>query len=290
MSYEDIETSDYAGTPVELYLFRYGDGENSFFAYTNAETRLTITIPAEVLGPGAPERDVEFMPIPISRENYKASGKMENANMALTIPINTELARIFLDYPPTQQVYLVIYSGHLNDPTKDYPAVWSGRVLSTQREGYQAKLTCESAIASMRRPGLRRNWQYNCPYVLFGEGCHADQDRAAHKATVAAVNGNTIVLQAWLQPGDNHQSYTGGMIRWQTDHGKEYRTIQRVDPDGTIRFIGPVRHLEAGMEIDVIWGCNHQQSDCRNLHQNILNYGGQLWIPLKNPVKAQPYW
>jgi hypothetical protein len=39
----------------------------------------------------------------------------------------------------------------------------------------------------------------------------------------------------------------------------------------------------------VVLGCNHQAyaeegGDCQPLHDNIVNYGGDRWIPLKNPI------
>jgi hypothetical protein len=41
--------------------------------------------------------------------------------------------------------------------------------------------------------------------------------------------------------------------------------------------------------VSVVLGCNHiayaeDGGDCQPLHDNIVNYGGDRWIPLKNPI------
>ena len=52
---------------------------------------------------------------------------------------------------------------------------------------------------------------------------------------------------------------------------------------------GLPQDLAVNDSVEVVVGCNHKayaedDGDCQPLHDNILNYGGDRWIPLKNPI------
>lgn len=276
MSFDQIERDPQRGRPVELYKFVYGDGSGSFYAYTNADREIT-------------HDGVTFKPIPISRENYRSSGKTEAANMTIKCPLKADLANLFLDYPPTQPVTVTVWQGHLGDTQQEFLVVWLGRILSTAREGDEAVLSCSSTIISLKRPGLRRNYQYSCPHVLFGDQCKASRPAASTTATVIAITPQGLTLSPGWQGEWPLERFAGGMIRWTGNIGTEYRTILRVEPSGLLRFIGPLRSLEAGSQLTIMRGCNHLMDGC-NTHNNINNFGGQPWIPLKNPAKHHNFW
>lgn len=280
MSFEPIEKSDDLGSPYELYEFRYGDTDEAVYRYTNLDRDLVAD-------------GVTWFARPIRREAYKSSGKTEKTNLSIRLPITTDLAKLFTDFPPTQVVRVIIRAGHVSDPENNRIVVWVGRVLSVAKEENEAVLTCDSTIVSMKRPGLRRNYQYACPYVLYGQGvaaCNASMAAATKPAVVAAITGGVVILQGGWQGGIPFVKFSGGMLRWRGATGWEFRTIRTVSDSGDITYIGPVRGLEVGQAIEVILGCNHTMTDCRDLHGNIQNYGGQPWIPTKNPVRYHPYW
>jgi len=57
----------------------------------------------------------------------------------------------------------------------------------------------------------------------------------------------------------------------------------------TIHLTGPTPELPVGGPFEISLGCNHQVSDCEFLHLNILNYGGQPFIPLKSPIATADF-
>lgn len=275
MSFESHEQSEDLGAPYELYEFVYGDTGESVYRYTNFD------------------RDIDKMgqkwfARPISREAYKTSGKTDKSSLTIRLPVDTDLAALFTDYPPTQVVRVTIRAGHVDDPQNELLVIWVGRILSTAKEGNQAVLTCDNTIISMKRPGLRRNWQYACPYLVYGIQCGAVQTPLT--ATVDQVTTSGIVLMAGWHGEYPPEKFKGGMLRWRGPHGWEYRTIRDATAEGALAFIGPIRNIEPGMSISVILGCNQTKEDCANVHNNINNFGGDPWIPLKNPVKQHPYW
>lgn len=275
------------GAPSMTFIERVtglSDGASGYYAYTNADR----PVDAEIPGIGTV---VTFMPIPIDRESYSSNGKSEPTNMTIKMPKNTDLANLFKPYPPPQPVGVVIMGRHHTDTGNETVVFWTGKVLACDRAGREASLNCDSNIVSMKRLGLRRNWQYGCPLVLYGSLCKASKDNASVVATVVSFDGGDgLVLTANWFGGHAPADFSGGMLSWVSKLGREYRTIGNVTTDGAITYLGPLRDIKPGTEMTVTLGCNHQKSDCVRLHSNILNYGGQPWIPVKNPVKIHPYW
>lgn len=270
MTFEPFEKSRRLGQPVTLYLFRYGSATSAFYAYTDIDRPITVN-------------GVTYEPIPIQRGSIKASGTLDKTLLELRTPHDVELAELFRIYPPAQPVTLFIYQGHLEDSDQDFKAVWSGRVVGCARELSEAKFQCEPVSTSMRRPALRRHYQYGCPHALYDNQCRADKEAATRTFAVSGVTSTTVTfLSGWAGPYEP-EKYIGGMLEWDSASGPEARTILRV-ADNTLTLSGYTRGITAGMNVKLVLGCNHQMGDCRDLHDNILNFGGQPFIPTKNPI------
>lgn len=277
MTFDLIERSQESGVPVELYEFKYGPNSSNYYLYTNADSNVS-------------NGGRTYTAIPIKRERYSSSGAMDKSALKIRMPVETDISDIFREYPPTQPVTLVIKQGHFSDTDEQFLAVWSGRVLSVAKEGRENVLTCESTIISLKRPGLRRNFQYACPYVLYSSACGSNKDAKTIDTSVASIDGGKIVLATGWHGPYAPRHFSGGMLEWTTSNGKEVRTILKVDEStNSITVIGPFRDLGVGDPVKAILGCNHLVEGC-NVHGNILNYGGQPWIPLKNPAKHHPFW
>lgn len=288
MTFDARESSRQLGSPVTLYLFRYGVDANAYHAFTDAHAAITYD-------------NVTYNPEPIQHGAITSSGSLDRSALEIKVPKTNPLGSLFLVYPPAQVVTLILYKGHLEDSPPDFRAVWNGRVINCAREGSEMTLTCDPVAASMRRSGLRRNYQHSCPHVLYQQGdfkCNADQAAATITRTVAAVDDNVVTLSAGWDSVHPASKYIGGMISWDNEGATEYRTILRITGGVDLVTNGFVRGLAASDSVDVILGCNHSahltEGDCLNLHvtagsgspptSNIHNFGGQPWRPKKNPM------
>ena len=250
-------------------------GRSQVYAYTDAERPFTY-------------RGVVYQPIPIKLGEINSTGKLDKSLLEVRIPRTAEITDEFRIYPPSQPITLIIKQGQRTDPDGEFLAVWTGRVLASAREGNESVLSCEPLSSSMRRPGLRRNYQIGCPYVLYGDGCRANKAAATRSTTVSAINNSTqaITLPGGWEGSFSPGKFIGGMVEWITEDGtKEIRKILRRSGN-VLTLSGYLRGLDVGYPVDVILGCNHQTSDCENLHDNIRNYGGFPTIPLTNPLGA----
>lgn len=274
MTFEQREESIESGIPIELYKFVTGPGPNDVIGYTDAEHDI--------------ERGgVIYKSIPIDRDAIKVTGTLDKAALEISMPKDTEIAELFRIFPPSYVIAIIIYQGHHNDLDGEFLVSWTGHLMNCKFEGIQVRLTCSSLVGSLQRPGLRRNYQYACPHVLYGPSCRAPKvPRALH--LISKVNGNTLLVSHASPLGAADEKFITGTIEWFTDDGrKEIRNIvgvQRVGLDLRLTIGGSVASAIVASEMSMYLGCDHKMETCSGVFNNILNYGGQPWIPLKNPV------
>jgi hypothetical protein len=283
MTFETVEESRASGTPAELFFFRYGSAANAFYAYTDHDQ--TITFDGD-----------QYAPIPIYRDDVSSKGTLDKATVNVKVPITSGISELFKTYPPSQVVTIVIRQGHVIGGADEYPVMWTGRVLSCKRDGPEATLTCEPVATSMKRSGLRRNYQLTCPHVLYGPQCNANKVTATINRPIISLTSTSITLADGFSGGISPLKYIGGTVEWEGVNGRQYRTILRVTDLKTLALSGPTTGLVAGNNVDVILGCNRQMGvgpqpdgDCQPLHNNIQNFGGQAWIPTDNPIDTNPF-
>lgn len=271
-------TSRLLGQPTELFRFVYGPLPQDVALYTDSDK------PVVYLGE-------TYSPVSISRSSTSNSGTLDKTAIEVMMPHLLKLPQLFRIYPPSGFISLTILQGQARDPDAQFVAVWVGRVISISVEGIEAKLSAEPITTSFRRAGLRRNYQYMCPHVLYGPQCKASKSAATTSATVLAVSGRTVVLSGAV-PGQS--LYAGGMIEWASSGGAaESRTIVSVSSSGgntSLLLTGLVPGLTAGKPVSLVLGCQHTLTACIAQHNNAPNFGGHPWIPLKNPIgNVSPY-
>lgn len=276
MSYGTYEASRTLGAPIHFYefacdvqMFRYTDHEVAVVYFGNT-----------------------FNPLPIDRGKLVETGTMDKKQFSITVPHDCEIANLYLAYPPSDVTTIKIWAGHLGDPDNEFKVVYTGRVLSCSRKKTSATLTCEPVTTSMKRNGLRRRYQYGCPFVLYSAQCGASRAANTVTSVVSDVSGGRITLPGAWTPRPKAK-YLDGIVQWtKADGSTEIRTIKRVESGGNVLLLSYLpTGLAPGMTVQVSLGCNHKagiasqaDGDCGPLFSNIQNFGGQLWIPFKNPI------
>lgn len=292
MSVDYLENSRYQGKPITFYLvegtadspeetligpFGFCDGEEDFeFPW----------ITRKIDGEDVP---VRFRAWPINSGTLSQDGTLDKSNLSINMALGTPLDDMFLAYPPSQVVNMTVFQGHVGDELiqSNYPALWMGRILSGSWKENEMVLDCQPVSSSVKRPGLRRNYQVGCPHVLYGSQCRASRAAATIVKTVGSISRNRISLTQTV--GTDFGLYLGGLAEWinQSNGTKEIRTISSITGDGvTVTIRGIMRGLAVGGSISLVRGCNRLMSGC-NSHGNILNYGGQPFIPLENPLSTK---
>lgn len=279
MTFSLRESSRSKGRPLSLYFFRYGDTPEAYIGYTDAAYDVTLDFDEEI-GPAT------FKSAPIRRSNISVSGSLDKAALQIKTPQNSELADLFILHPPSQVVTLTIWDGHVGDD--DFAVVWSGRVISHASEVNEAVYNCEPVSTSLKRAGLTRNYQIPCPLVLYSQGwgkCNASEEAATRLTHAISVDGPLVALPDNWAPADLKPSFATGFATWrQLDGRTERRTIIRLrDGNNTMVLSGLASGLAPALALYVTLGCPHTTAACKDLHNNIQNYGGQFLIPTENP-------
>lgn len=273
MAYETYEMSRIEGQPATLYLFQWGTSATTFFAYTDAD------VPIEHEG-------VTYVPTVIGRAGIEASGSLDRKALEIDIEPQALIVEMYADNPPSVKVGLTIFQGHVTDTEVDYRVIWSGSVKNLNREPPYAKIIGEPLDTMMSRPGLRRYWMYGCPFVLYDSGtCRANKLTHRRILTPTLIGGNFIRFASGWSGAIDREKYIGGYVEWtDVDGNMQRRTMIDFGTTDDEVIIGNTRRLLSGQEVTLYAGCGRTTDDCRNLHSNIVNYGGQDKIPLENPV------
>lgn len=271
MSFAFFELSRFKGRPLNLYYFKVGDGPSDYIAFSDGERPITVG-------------GVVYAPKPVKRGRIASSGSLDKTQLAISVSKNNPLFEIYRVYPPSYVVTLVIRQGHYGDPDNQFLVIWSGRIVDFEAMGNEVSFKCEPAGTSVKTPGLRRNMQRGCMHALYGPQCKAVPKPKTAEA--AAVLPGYVTLPAGWNGAIPAAKFLGGTIQWTPAGSPRYlRTILDVSSDGnTLRVAGNTQGLAVGDEVTMLAGCNHWMTDCEDLHDNILNYGGCDWIPVENPV------
>lgn len=275
MSFSGMEASARSGRPVEAYVFTVGGGRN--IAYTNS------TVGMIVPHDGAA---IFCEPIPINRGSIRSTGSTDSAELEITVPEDASILSEFESYPPSVVVQASVYRQQRGDTSGEWKRLWMGRVTGIGVKNGQGVVGCESIAGVVVRPGLRRNFQYTCPHVLYGPACKAP--RIPVNVTVASTDAAGTLFfsgENAFAPYEKDDFY-GGVVEWTAAGEQQIRGIVRLDiVDGNIRVVLSGRSaVPVGAVLSFYRGCAHNTDDCRVKFNNILNYGGQPWIPTKNPI------
>lgn len=257
------------GRPFFLYTFRFGSRPEDEIRYTN----LVSTYDHD-------EKD--YLSRAVEHSNITLTGNTDKTALTIRLPESDSLGALLENEPPSDIMVVTIRQVHVGDD--DVKVAWSGRLVGHAFDKAHLVLTCEPLHASLRRNGLTRDYQYPCPLVLYGPQCRADKEAATIVRPVLAVNGPLVTLASDWEESGRKNKYVGGVAEWTDPSGRRSRRaiIRRNDDELTLS--GLATGLAVDDELTLVLGCDHTMDDCRNLHANILNFGGQPEIPLVNPV------
>lgn len=263
MTYSAVETSLRDGNPVELYKFTLGITD---FLYNDSDTDVTYN-------------SETYKALTIFRTVIDQNDEINRSGLKITVPRDNDLADVFRVYAPAEVVSVSVFRGHLSDG--NFVNIWSGRVISCDWSGAKANLECESVFSSLKRPGLRRNYQAQCPHVLYGVACGLNQLSHQTTDTVSVISGNTVSVPAVSGFADDY--FKGGFLQFYTQAGLgQVRFITEHTSD-VLTLVAPITELSVGDSVNVFPGCKHTLDDCTNKFNNLVNYGGFPYVPTVNP-------
>jgi uncharacterized phage protein (TIGR02218 family) len=171
----------------------------------------------------------------------------------------------------------IIYRGH----DGDYVTYWKGYVYTVGFNSKTAVIILSPKSNSLKRSGLMRKFSRRCNYPLYSTRC--TQLKSNYKVTgvVSSVTGREVVASVLGTKTDDW--FLGGIF----ESGVYSRMINYHNQgEQKIKLAHSVPDLSAGDSFDVYAGCNHSATICDSKFSNSINYGGQEFIPDKNPFSG----
>lgn len=262
MTYDARETGMQSGEPIELYQFIFGE---NIYRYTSSKEQVTYS--GEV-----------WLPAPLKRSSIDFTSEKGRNNIKIETSRTFPVADLFRLIPPSDVVMVTIYRKHRGDI--ETVIIWSGRMLNVEFAGSSATLQCEPVSTSLRRTGLRRLYQRQCPHVLYGSACRANKSAFTVPVTLSAANGNTLNSPTFGLYASGY--FAGGYIDFNSNGVVDRRFItEHTGSQIKINLIMP--ELAVGSVITAYAGCDHTTPTCQGKFNNLNNYGGMPDIPRKNP-------
>lgn len=271
MTHAATEVSEYSGSPIELFLFQRG--LSTFWGYTS--TTETKNVAGQV-----------YIAVSMSRSNFEASQDYRRNNLKIKMPLTAEFVQQYISSPPTDKIDITVYQYHEDDPDQEVVIVWTGRVINLKFGEKDVEVLCESIETVFDRNTLRRQYSRGCTFQLYDpDSCKVDPDNFVLETTLSAVDGIILTSSDFGTYDDGY--FAGGYLVLQVGSILNKRFIlTHVGNDITINLSLP--GLAAGVDVSVYPGCAHTTQVCADKFNNILNYGGQPFIPLKNPMNGTP--
>ncbi len=273
MGFSTYEESSYLGEPVTLLKFTHG---STVMGYTDATKTVVYA-------------SRSYSPLPLDHDALNATGTMDKTTLRIRVPSDSAIAELFRVYPPSSVVGVTIYHGHANDPSNEFKAVFVGRVLAGNRaDDSITTLVCEPISRSFMRPGLRRRYQRLCPHALYNSLCGVNKATFTKTGTVDAIltpELRFMIASGWsgaLAPS----IFINGIFSITVSGETIIRPITSVDAANIITVGGKLPNVTIGSTVQLIPGCDHTMETCKNVFNNVLNFGGQPWIPTTNPLAA----
>lgn len=263
MTYAAQEESRENGQPTELYQLVLG-GET--FNYTSSVDDQTI------LG-------VPYTAVPVRRSSILIGAEPRQDVLTLTLPTNIAPMDRYVSIVPGQKATLTIRRLHRTDGgSPQVVVIFKGtvRAVGYSNNGTTADLTVLPLTAGLAQQIPRFTYQGLCNHVLYDTRCKIDEASYKIDGAVTVVSGNTLTI-----PGLNAQAdgyYAGGFAQ---DGSLDFRMIL-THTGNDITLLLPFQQTVISKTLSVFAGCDHTIATCKTKFNNVVNYGGYAFVPLRN--------
>lgn len=209
----------------------------------------------------------------LSRGSTKLMGSVKKSDLEITVPRDHEMIELFIVGRPAQIATVTLFKGYMPSPTPQM--FWKGRIVGTSiKNNGTGVLSCESVFTSLARPGLRAMYQITCRAGLYQFGCNLERNDWRVTREITDVNGVTLTVDGLSGTYPNGY-FTGGYVV----DGQNYAMI--TGHSGNTVIVD--RAIIGTGDAHFFPGCDHTRETCNDKFNNILNYRGFPWIPVRTP-------
>jgi len=254
--------------PVECYKFTGPFGE---FLYTDYIDTVTVN-------------DETYEPRAISRSSIDISTLIDSpVTTDIRLPGTDQLSILYAYTNSPQMLNIEIIQVHHGDNWAiDFKRIWIGYGINynTDSEGMTTIQTGSLLQAELTGGLSSVNYQRICNHDLYDARCKVNKATFTVTTTVTKIQDRFITV---TDDGYGNGDLSGGTFI--NDATGEQRDI--VDnQNNRIALNYKLVNVKVGDTVKLIRGCDHLRlGDCKLVFNNVVNYGGHDFIPLKNPFE-----
>lgn len=262
MPYDTYEDSIAGGRPDELFDYFAPDTGEHWRATSSGEA---ITY----LGHEYLPDEIERGDIELGHDEFKSKLEVKHGRAFA-------LANEFIPHPAESRVQLIAFRGHLGN----WIQYWYGELDSVGWDGDgRPTIRLQTRGSHSRSVGRRRKAQRLCDHALYKSGCRVNQESFKVEGTLSNIVGLVLTSSAFSTKSDGW--FVGGKIKI----GYEIRLI-KAHTTNTITISRATNDAAIGNGFAAYAGCGHTPTVCLNKFFNKDNFGGEEFLPSKNPFEG----
>ena len=264
-SFASLETSIESSRPIELFEIIMG---SATYRYTSTEDLVTIG-------------SDDYTPETIARSQLELGADAANRTLILTVSAQNVIARQYINVIPGERGLVSIYR-YQRDEAPAYSTtvlLFKGIIQSVRflDDGTTAEIAVRSIEAALNRTIPRFSYMGMCNHFLFDAGCKADPSLFNFIGPVASISGSTITVTG---AGASGFDFVGGHVR--PVGAQDFRMILS-QAGNVLTLLLPFSASVVGGNVQIYAGCDHVVgSDCANVFNNVVNFGGFGFVPNVN--------
>lgn len=264
-AYDDKDLSPHSGAPIEVYKFV---GELSSYFYTSCNE--TVTVDGEV-----------YEPLPgLTRTAIEVSSLLDSVQTTdISFPVTTPLAVLYNFLKMPLELTVEIRSVHRGtDYDTDWRLEFQGNIVSFPVSNNIATCRAQSIIQSGLNQQLNQiTFQTPCNHEVYDTHCTLVEATFTTSSTVTNIKDNVITVV-----NDHNADHFLIVGKLRNQRTGESRVI--VDNVANVVTVGyGFLDIEIGDTMDLIVGCDNAYSTCLTVFNNLLNFGGFMFLPATNP-------
>lgn len=262
MTFQATETSQDQGSPIEIYEFLLG-GEA--FRFTTDEVERVVDA-------------LTYEPAEISRSRITLGPEQRSDVLEIELPSSNPLVQRYINSVPGQRANLTIRRFHRLDGDDETIVVFKGVIRSAgfTLNGSTSRIAAIPLTAALSRTIPRFTYQGLCNHVLYDTRCKVVQNNFRLQANVSVVSGDEITVPG--AAGFGADFFVGGFVSF---GAVDFRMVLAQTGD-VLRLLLPFETSPLNQQVDVFAGCDHTLATCDAKFDNVINYGGNNFVPLKD--------
>lgn len=247
----------------EIYFF---DNGSDTFSYTSDFVDHAVTLESGTL---------DYISTTLERSGFTYNAENSARQCSITIPNTDPLAIILRPTSEAKKTLVTIYRVFSDD---SYENIFAGELINSEFSGGVCSMQFESILLNLDREVCKVRMQALCNNELYDPICIIDDTESTWRLSVivgVSTDGRELsAVDIGLKPEGFFQY---GRVKF----GNSYRLITS-HVGGSVYINPPIVGLIDGSPVTLYAGCDKHPQTCISRFDNIDNFVGMPYIPLKD--------